>query len=67
MVAVILLVAVLESRPEGEEMKAKAARGVYEHPAGSGVWWIHYYADGKRHREKAGRKSLFTIFGSDLS
>ena len=38
-------------------MKAKATRGVYEHPAGSGVWWIHYYADGKRHREKAGRKS----------
>jgi integrase len=38
-------------------MKAKAARGIYEHPAGSGVWWIHYYADGKRHREKAGRKS----------
>lgn len=31
-------------------------RGVYEHPAGSDVWWIHYYADGKRHREKVGRK-----------
>ncbi|MBB5316676.1 tyrosine-type recombinase/integrase [Tunturibacter empetritectus] len=33
------------------------ARGVYEHPAGSGIWWIHYYAGGKRHREKVGRKS----------
>jgi integrase len=32
-------------------------KGVYEHPKGSGVWWIHYYADGKRHREKVGRKS----------
>ena len=32
------------------------SRGVYEHPAGSEVWWIHYYADGKRHREKVGRK-----------
>lgn len=32
-------------------------RGVYEHPLGSGIWWIHYYAAGKRHREKAGRKS----------
>src|ERR1035438_3477849 len=32
-------------------------RGVYEHPSGSEVWWIHYYADGQRHREKVGRKS----------
>lgn len=35
----------------------KAVRGVYEHPAGSGVWWINYYAEGKRHREKVGRRS----------
>ncbi|MEG9430796.1 tyrosine-type recombinase/integrase [Terriglobus sp. ADX1] len=32
-------------------------RGVYEHPIDSGIWWIHYYAAGKRHREKVGRKS----------
>lgn len=32
-------------------------RGVYENPAGSGIWWIHYYAAGNRHREKVGRKS----------
>ena len=32
-------------------------RGVYENSAGSGIWWIHYYAAGKRHREKVGRKS----------
>ncbi|MGB9075921.1 MAG: tyrosine-type recombinase/integrase, partial [Terracidiphilus sp.] len=32
-------------------------RGVYENPEGSGIWWIHYYAGGKRHREKVGRKS----------
>jgi integrase len=32
-------------------------RGVYENPTGSGIWWIHYYAGGKRHREKVGRKS----------
>lgn len=37
-----------------EEEKVK---GVYEHPAGSGVWWINYYAQGQRHREKAGRRS----------
>lgn len=35
----------------------KNVRGVYEHPAGSGVWWINFYADGKRHREKVGRRS----------
>jgi hypothetical protein len=32
-------------------------RGVYENPLGSGIWWVHYYAAGKRHREKVGRKS----------
>ena len=32
-------------------------RGVFENPGGSGIWWIHYYAGGKRHREKVGRKS----------
>ena len=35
----------------------KKVRGVFEHPPGSGVWWVHHYdADGKRHREKAGRR-----------
>ena len=29
-------------------------RGVYEYPAGSEVWYIHYFAAGKRHREKVG-------------
>lgn len=32
-------------------------RGVYEHPKGSGVWWICYFVEGKRRREKVGRKS----------
>jgi integrase len=31
-------------------------RGVYEQPAKSRVWWICYFVDGKRHREKVGRK-----------
>lgn len=30
-------------------------RGVFEHQPG--VWWIQYFAEGKRHREKVGRKS----------
>jgi len=33
------------------------ARGVWEKIPGSGIWWIHYVdAEGKRHREKVGRK-----------
>jgi hypothetical protein len=28
-----------------------------KNPAGNGIWWIHYYAAGNRHREKLGRKS----------
>jgi integrase len=35
----------------------KTTRGVFEKPEGSGIWWIHFYAAGKRHREKVGRKS----------
>ena len=31
-------------------------RGILERPEGSGIWWIDYYADGVRKREKAGRK-----------
>jgi integrase len=34
----------------------KKVRGVFEYPAGSEVYWIHYYEDGQRHREKVGRK-----------
>lgn len=34
-------------------------RGVFERPAGSGIWWINYYdSDGRRHREKIGRESV---------
>jgi len=34
-------------------------RGVYEREPGSGVWWIVYFDQfGKRHREKAGSKSV---------
>ena len=35
----------------------KSIRGIFERPLGSGCWWINYYAAGKQHREKAGRKS----------
>ena len=32
-------------------------RGVYEQPPESGIWWINYYVQGKRRREKVGRRS----------
>lgn len=33
-------------------------RGLFEKKVGSGIWWIQYFdADGRRHREKVGRKS----------
>ncbi len=35
----------------------KSVRGVFEHPHGSKVWWINFYVDGKRRREKVGRRS----------
>src|SRR5438093_12810601 len=35
---------------------AKKHRGVYEHPPGSGVWWVQYFVNGRRRREKVGGK-----------
>ncbi len=35
---------------------AKKYRGVYEHPPGSDVWWVQYFVDGRRRREKVGGK-----------
>ncbi len=34
-----------------------AIKGVYEQPPKSGIWWINYYVEGKRRREKVGRRS----------
>jgi hypothetical protein len=38
----------------GSSKKPKSIKGVFEHPAGSGIWWINYYVEGTRHREKVG-------------
>ncbi len=35
----------------------KPARGVFERPKGSNIWWINYYVRGKQRREKVGTKS----------
>ena len=34
----------------------KKERGIFQRPVGSGVWWVNYYAEGKQHREKVGRR-----------
>ena len=39
------------------DQEPKKTRGVFERPPGSGIWWIHYYAGGKRHRERVGTKA----------
>jgi site-specific recombinase XerD len=41
----------------GTIKKPKAIRGLFERPDGSGIWWINYYIEGKRFREKVGRRS----------
>jgi site-specific recombinase XerD len=41
----------------------KPIRGVFEHPPDSGIWWVNYYVDGKRHREKVGtRKAASDLY-----
>jgi integrase len=40
-----------------EKKDEKKYRGVFEKVKGSGVWWIRYFADGRKHREKVGKKS----------
>lgn len=40
-----------------KQTEPEKVRGVYEHPRGSGVWWIQYFENGRRHREKVGRRS----------
>jgi integrase len=52
------------------QRKVKKERGVFERTPGSGVWWIVYYANGKRHREKVGRRGdaidLYRVRKADL-
>jgi hypothetical protein len=40
-----------------QSKKPSSIKGVCEHPADSGVCWICYYVEGKRHRKKVGRHS----------
>src|ERR1039457_5994285 len=37
--------------------KPKSIKGVYEMPADGGIWWLHYYIEGRRFSEKVGRRS----------
>ena len=38
--------------------ETQKVRGVYEHPKGSDVWWIQYFDQRRRHRERIGRRTL---------
>lgn len=43
----------------GRRSGKRRTRGVYEHPKGSGAWWVVYFDEhGRRHREKVGPKAL---------
>lgn len=49
------------ARAKGELMKK--IRGVFEKISGSGIWWVCYFdADGRKRREKVGRKSAAIEF-----
>ena len=38
---------------------ARHHRGIFEHPRGSGIWYVRYFDEqGKKHREKVGPKGL---------
>src|SRR4029077_80371 len=44
---------------ETRRAKEMKQRGIFEKVPGSGIWWIHWYdAQGRRHREKGGTKSM---------
>ncbi len=47
--------------PAGTKARRAPAkvRGLFERPAGSGIWWVRYRdAAGRLHREKAGTRGM---------
>jgi integrase len=44
-------------KPATKKKEEKKNRGVFEKVPGSGIWWVRYFADGQKKREKVGRKS----------
>jgi len=47
------------AKSDGKTRKPRASRGIFERPAGSGVWWVRYHDEhGREHREKVGPKAL---------
>jgi hypothetical protein len=52
-----------ESPSKRGRQAPKPVRGVFQHPPNSGIWWVNYYVDGKRHREKVGtRKAASDLY-----
>jgi integrase len=60
----------LHPSQEGRSPVAKPApkprakvRGVFERPADSNIWWIQYFENGRRHRERVGtRANAITLY-----
>src|ERR1035437_630130 len=46
-----------ETMANATAKKPKPIKGIFERPVESGIWWINYYIDGRRFREKVGRRS----------
>jgi integrase len=46
----------METIKAKRKKEEKKHRGVFEKEPGSGIWWIRYFADGMKKREKVGRK-----------
>ena len=46
-----------ETTDRHEKRGAKKHRGVYEHPKGSDVYWVVYFDEHGRRRDRADRRS----------
>ena len=47
------------SKREPKRDTSRKARGVFERPKGSGVWWVRYHDEnGREHRERVGPRGL---------
>ena len=48
-----------DGEDSAKRSEKRPPRGLFERPAGSGVWWVRYADEhGRLHREKVGPKSL---------
>jgi hypothetical protein len=62
--------AISEVTPSKGRKQPEKVRGVFERPKGSGAWWICYFDNGQKRREKVGRRQdaidLYQIRKADI-